>query len=91
MTILFKAGPHDRRNCPVFFPLSADLDADKNYALKCPCGKELPCQVCRRADGTVELFTVIPDIPKGAEVNFEIVEASASKELVHKRLRPRGV
>ena len=82
MTILFKAGPHDRRNCPVSFPLPADLDANKNYALKCPCGKEIPCQICRRADGAAELFTVIPDVPKGAEVHFEIVETSSTKELL---------
>ncbi|MBR6058747.1 MAG: PmoA family protein [Victivallales bacterium] len=81
-TILFKAGPHDRRNCPVSFPLPAELDAKKNYALKCPCGNELPCQTCCGADGKTTLFTVIPDVPKGAEMQFEIVEAEAAKACV---------
>ena len=84
-TILFKAGPHDRRNCPVAFPLPAGLDAEKNYVLKCPCGRELPCQVCRKEDGGYELFTVIPDVPKGAEVNMEVVEAAAAKTRISVR------
>ncbi|MBP5673108.1 MAG: PmoA family protein [Victivallales bacterium] len=81
-TILFKAGPHDRRNCPVSFPLPAELDTKKNYALKCPYGNELPCQTCCEADGKTTLFTVIPDVPKGAEMQFEIVEAEAAKARV---------
>ncbi len=80
--IRIEAGPHPRKDCPLYCAAPAGLDHRRHYALQDGRGRRLPVQILAPGTAEAKLFFVLPVLPVRQSRTYSLVPSNRPRRVL---------